>query len=255
MEKKCLWCLKREPLVTFQKKAHTIPKSLGGQNFNKNVCDTCNEFFGNRNNLNQGYSIEEALKETFNITRRKLLQVNDTKRKVGRFKSKFFEIKEKKGKQKLIIKPSFRFSSQFQSEICRAFKRGLYKMFFEELNKQKNVGYEKQYDKIRDFARFDKGDLPVFYFNRSVGVLLMLAREAETPTLFFDRMKYLYTNQTFTEIEFLGHVLGFPTTDFTNDQIQDYIYKSLQLKEKLFKNAVLIERLTDVDLALTIMDG
>ncbi|MBK0368245.1 HNH endonuclease [Flavobacterium agrisoli] len=39
--KSCLWCLKKEPDVTFIKKAHTIPKSLGGQNYNKNVCDDC----------------------------------------------------------------------------------------------------------------------------------------------------------------------------------------------------------------------
>jgi|AntRauTorckE5430_2_1112549.scaffolds.fasta_scaffold40981_2 hypothetical protein len=42
MELKCLWCLEEEPKVTFNKKAHTIPKSLGGQNYNKNVCDSCN---------------------------------------------------------------------------------------------------------------------------------------------------------------------------------------------------------------------
>lgn len=29
MQKKCLWCLKEEAKTTFNKKAHTIPKSLG----------------------------------------------------------------------------------------------------------------------------------------------------------------------------------------------------------------------------------
>jgi hypothetical protein len=31
IEKKCIWCLKTEPEVTFIKRAHTIPKSLGGK--------------------------------------------------------------------------------------------------------------------------------------------------------------------------------------------------------------------------------
>jgi len=149
MSKKCLWCLKSGTEVSFDKKAHTIPKSLGGINFNVNVCDGCNDFFGNRNSLNNKYSIEEALKETFNITRQRLLDINSQKRKTGRFKSKFFEIKNRKENCRLSIKPTFQFSGQFQKEICRAFKRGLYKMFFEELNRQKKIGFEKKWGRVR----------------------------------------------------------------------------------------------------------
>lgn len=58
MQKKCLWCLKEEAKTTFNIKAHTIPKSLGGQNYNKNVCDDCNSYYGN--SLEVGYSIEEV---------------------------------------------------------------------------------------------------------------------------------------------------------------------------------------------------
>lgn len=182
MSKKCLWCLNSEPETTFIKKAHTIPLSLGGQNFNKNICDSCNEYFGVDRGL-RNYSIEEALKETFNITRKRFLMVGESKRKIGRFKSKFFEIKERKGKYRLIIKPSFKFTPNFQQEICRSFKRGLYKMYFEELNRQKEVGYEDSFNIIRDYSRFDKGDLPVFYFTRSVGIIAYVKREAETLSL------------------------------------------------------------------------
>ena len=52
MKLKCLWCLNEEPKVTFEKKAHTIPKSLGGQNYNINVCDECNSYFGNKQEAN-----------------------------------------------------------------------------------------------------------------------------------------------------------------------------------------------------------
>ena len=57
-------------------------------------------------------------------------------------------------------------------------------MFLEELNRQKSIGYEKQFEVIRDFARYNKGDLPVFYFNRVFGLIMMFQREAETPILF-----------------------------------------------------------------------
>jgi hypothetical protein len=253
MSKKCLWCLKSETEVSFDKKAHTIPKSLGGQNYNGNVCDSCNEYFGNRNSENSKYSIEEALKETFVISRKRMM-LAVTKRKVGRFKSKFFEVKERKGKPRLIVKPSFRFDPEFQKELSRSFKRGLYKMFLEELNRQNEVGYEDQYNVIRRFARYNEGDLPVFYFNRKHGIIMMFAREAETPVLYFDRMKYLYSDDRFVEIEFLGHVFGFPTTQFSQKEFDDYIKKTLPLKTQFFTNVVLVKKLTDIDLSLKILN-
>lgn len=254
MVKKCLWCLKSVPEVSFYKKAHTIPLSLGGINYNNNVCDTCNEYFGDRKYHNKIYSIEEALKETFNITRQRLLMTNKQKRKTGRFKSRFFEIKQRDGNYRLEFKTEFKFSSQFQLEICRAFKRGLYKMFFEELNRQKGVGYEHNYDLIRKFARYNEGDLPVFYFIRTIGVMLLRTDEAATPFLLFERMKYLYSNEKFVEIEFLGHVFGFPISNYTNDELYNYRLSSFQEKKEFFKTAVEIERLTDIDITLNIMD-
>lgn len=249
---KCLWCFNSEPIVTFEKKAHTIPKSLGGQNYNNNVCDCCNSYFGNKQE--NDYSIEEALKEAFNITRKRLLDSENTKRKVGRFKSRFFEIKERKGKLRLTIKPTFRFNKEFQQNLCKAFKRGLYKMYFEELNRQKNIGYEDKYNVIREYARFNKRELPVFYFSRRIGIMAIFSREAETPILFFDRMNYLYSNEKFTEIEFLGHVFGFPITEVTTEEIQEYITESTNIKKEHFINLVLLDKLTEIDLTLKIMN-
>ncbi|RPD93445.1 HNH endonuclease [Aureibaculum marinum] len=253
--KKCIWCLKSYPEITFNKRAHTIPKSLGGQNYNKNVCDNCNEYFGNRNSHNGKYSIEEALKETFIITRKRLLSSKQViKRKVGRFKSKFFEVKVKNGKYSLTIKSSFRFEKGFQNELARAFKRGLYKVYLEELNRQKGMGQEEKYNIIRDFARYDIGDLPVFYFDRKIGAFIMFDRESETPFLFFDRMKYLIKSEKFDEIEFLGHVFGFPVTQFNQKDLEIYFKETKKLKTEFFRGFVKIEKLTDIDLTLSLMN-
>ena len=252
MIKKCIWCLKNESEINFIKKAHTIPKSLGGQNYNLNVCDSCNEYFGNKHEYN--YSLEEALKETFNITRRVMLLSDNPKRKVGKFKSRFFDLRERNGKPVLKIEPSFRFNKDFQNELCHAFKRGLYKMFFEVLNRQKQVGYENHYDVIRDFSRYNIGNLPVLYFNRAVGIFISFKREAETPVLFFDRMKYLYSNEKFVEIEFLGHVFGFPITSFSESDYQNYLNESFKLKKGHFLNAIMISKLTDIDIAMSILN-
>jgi hypothetical protein len=253
MNLKCLWCFKEDPEVTFDKKAHTIPKSLGGQNYNNNVCDSCNSYFGNKQDV--GYSIEEALKETFNITRRRLLFGKTPKRQVGRFKSRFFDLRERNGKPRLIVKPSFRLNFKYQRELSYYFKRGLYKMYLEELNRQTGKGFEQEYDVIRSFARYGVGVSTVLYFNRVAGIMMMFEREAETPILYFDRMNYLYSNEKFVEIEFLGHVFGFPISLFTKKDFDDYIAKSIKEKEGFFKDAIVIEKLTDVDLSLRIMNS
>ena len=209
INKRCIWCLESEDIVSFNKKAHTIPKSLGGQNYNKYVCDTCNEYFGATSKLNK-YSIEEALKETFCISRQIFLNKN-TKRKVGNFKSKFFEVKERNGKLRLGVKTLFKFNSEFQKEFCRNFKR-------------------------------------------KIGIFILSEREAETPVLVLGRMKYLLENDKFTEIEFLGHVFGFPYTECTEEDFQKYIQDSLELKKDHFSEAIMIDKLIDIDFALTILN-
>jgi len=84
--------------------------------------------------------------------------------------------------------------------------------------------------------------------------MLFFKSEAETPILLFDRMLYLYNNDKFAEIEFLGHVFGFPISKFNEKEYQDYIFESLKKKEEHFKSIVRIERLTDIDIALQIMN-
>ena len=251
-DKKCLWCLKTEPEVTFIKKAHTIPKSLGGKNYNRNVCDDCNYYFGNRDSHNGKYSIEVALKEAFCISRKRFLLGGIPKRKVGEFKSQFFEMKERNGKYRLAVKPSYLFVSQV--ELCRAFKRGLYKMYFEELNRQKGIGYEESFDIIRAFSRYNNYDLPVLYFTRKIGVMIFFKSEAETPILYFNRMNYLYSDSKFAEIEFLGHVFGFPIAHFSKEEFEDYAQKSIEMKKNFFIEANVIEKFTDIDIALSVMN-
>lgn len=252
-KKKCIWCLSSEKKESFKTKAHTIPKSLGGQSFNKNVCDNCNSYFGSR--VEYKYSIEEALKEGFNISRRMMLLSGKPKKKVGGFKSRYFDIRERNGKRTLKVLPSFRLNESFQKELCHAFKRGLYKLFLEELNLQKGLGFDDKYNVIREFSRYNKGDLPVIYFDRSVGIFMSIKREAETPVLLFDRMKYLYSNEKFVEIEFLGHVFGFPITDVTKEDFDSYITNSKELKLGHFNSWKKIDKLIDIDITLSIMDS
>ncbi|PIQ19140.1 MAG: hypothetical protein COW66_02665 [Flavobacteriaceae bacterium CG18_big_fil_WC_8_21_14_2_50_34_36] len=248
----CIWCLKNEPNITFLKKAHTIPRSLGGKHYNKKVCDNCNEFFGDRKSLNNKYSIETVLKEAFIVSRTRYLPQHP-KKNVGKFKSQFFEIKYRNNKPRLSPRISYKFSSQ--TELCRAFKRGLYKMYFEEISRQNGIGFEDKFNLIRNFARFDIGDLPVYYFTKRIGATLMFKSESETPILLFNRMKYLYSDEKFVEIEFLGHVLGFPIAEYSKRDLEKYLKKSIDLKKEIFSTYKEIQYFTDIDFTLSLFDS
>jgi len=107
----CIWCRRTNNETSFNKEAHTIPKSIGGEDICLNVCDNCNHYFGSpHNNLP---SIETVFKETFNITRVKFL---DTIQEIGKNKvlthptSLYFDINLKK--RKLSLKLTFRLKLQ-----------------------------------------------------------------------------------------------------------------------------------------------
>ncbi len=61
-EKICSLCSKKSPEVTFKKKSHIIPESLGNKiYFSNEECDDCNEKFGNE--------LENELAKYFNLNR------------------------------------------------------------------------------------------------------------------------------------------------------------------------------------------
>jgi len=129
-------------------------------------------------------------------------------------------------------------------------------MWFEEFDRQSksNIGQDEKFDIIRQFSRYNFGNLPVIYFGRKYGIFLFTKSEAETPTLILNRMNYLYENEKFTEIEFLGHVFGFPTAQFTREDFDLYIKSSFEKKTDFFVNAVLLDKLIDIDFTLSVMD-
>lgn len=154
--KHCIWCRKTELEVPFDKLAHTIPQSLGGKDICSNVCDFCNHLFG------QHYeglpSVETVIKETFNISRITFLD----KENIGKNKSltKFTSIyfKVNLDKSKIELKGAYKIQKGFQEKIGRQIKKGLYKIYLEETERQKGMGHKAEYDFIREFARYNIGD-------------------------------------------------------------------------------------------------
>ena len=251
--KACIWCFKDENETSFKSKAHTIPKSLGGQNYNKNVCDECNQYFGSYSTKDK-YSVEEAFKEVLCITRFVLLTNTKSKKKVGDFKSKFFDLREKKGKLNLKLKTALLLKSGFQSNLCRNFKRGLYKVWYEEYCRQNSViiNVNDKFSNLRKFCRYDEGNLPVLYFKRGIPIILQMKNEAATPVLKFERMDYLHSTNSFVEIEFLSHVFGLLIDDTNENDFKKYMKNSIEKKTKFFSEAILINSIFDIDITMSI---
>lgn len=254
--KKCIWCHREESETTFKKLAHTIPQSLGGKMICENVCDDCNHYFGNISDKLP--SIEETFKETFNITRLRLLgkeRVGKNKA-LAKFKSTYFNVDIQKGK--FALKPKFQLKPNFQKVLCRQFKRGIYKVFLEELERQENKGHQSKYQFIRNFARYNQVDLPVFYFQKGVGLIMTNESWLKNPELHIHkdyRMKYLFCDENFIEFELLGHVFGIVKNENWRFFYEDYITKSQNMKQNfIFKHMIEIDYLIDIDLALNVFN-
>lgn len=254
--KKCVWCSRTEDKTTFKKLAHTIPQSLGGKKICENVCDDCNLYFGSYNN--QLPPIETVIKETFNISRARFLESQNQigkNKAMPKFSSIYFNVDLKK--QKIEIKPSYRYHKNFQEKISRQLKKGIYKIFLEETERQKQNGHESKFDFVREFCRYDLGDYPVFYFERQYGIIVMADAWAKTPELFMDeekQFKYLVNEPSFFEFELFGHVFGIATSRQWELAGDNYIRKSCEAKKEFFKSWKLIKNFSDVDLVLSVLN-
>lgn len=130
-------------------------------------------------------------------------------------------------------------------------------MFLEEIERQKNNGHNPQYDFIREFARYNLSDYPVFYFERLFGVIIMVNEWVITPKLILEpnlQFKYLVNEPGFTEFEFLGHVFGIATTRNWELLVDNYIKKSSEAKKSFFRGYKQVTQFKDIDLALSILD-
>ena len=249
--KKCIWCYTDEIQTTFGNKAHTIPESMGGQMICINVCDGCNSYFGSIHDKLP--AIEETLKEAFNITRTRFLGEKNygPNKALARFKSRYFNVNLKE--RKMSLKPAFQLKPSFLYTLARQFKRGIYKIYLEEIERQNNDGFNAKHNLIRDFARYNIGELPVFYFEKTYGMLLTHPDWIKNPILHIhknSRMKYLHCNDHFFEFELLGHVFGIAISTEWQENLDEYLYESTMLKKKLFFQVKQIKFLTDMDLTL-----
>jgi len=175
---------------------------------------------------------------------------------MARFTSEYFSIDTKT--RKISLRAKYRLRAGFQERIGQQIKKGLFKIYLEELERQKGDALNDKYDFITEFARYGLSDYPVLYFERTHGIIAAVTKWMENPELFLDedyQFKYLVREPSFFELEFLGHVFGIPTSRHWQLAFDNYIKKSEEAKSGFFKSWRLVKKFSDIDLSLSILDN
>jgi HNH endonuclease len=243
MSKKCIWCLHEEPKVAFNNLAHIFPKSLGGKRICRNVCDSCNLYFGCKQpNLP---SVEIALKEPLNISRTFLLN-QSKENKLERFKSEYFDYNLKTH----IIKPKYKYRliSDFQTKFTRQFKRGIYKIFLEERSESVGDALSSQFDFIREFARRGIGDYPILYCQPNIPVVAVSQNDTEDPVIrFTEHSENIMKQYGFYSYFFITHTLAFPVIRTYELTFANYINSLYMDGKPMYSRIVPLKYITDLD--------
>lgn len=246
--KKCIWCLKTSDETEFNRKAHTIPQSLGGISICENVCDECNDFFGRKESGLP--AIEITLKEVLNLSRYLLLFDDENKHLKKRYKSEYFNLDFQK--KKIKFKHSYKFSSKFQKEFAKRFRRGLFKVFLEERERQKGDAIDSRFNFIRDFARYNKNDIPVYFQKPKFGIIVYNIDDVKNPTIRFTEYSDEIESKFSVYSYFLcGHSFIFPTSENT-DILKFQIHLIIE-KNPFGEDLVNISNIEDLDFRFNYM--
>ncbi|HEY5593275.1 MAG TPA: hypothetical protein VIK55_19945 [Paludibacter sp.] len=246
---KCIWCLKEKPVVEFYTKPHTIVKSLGSTNIGFDICDTCNSFLGTNGNGSYAMSVELAFKEIVNVMKLLLSNnLNETTYKT--FRSVYFDYFH--SKRTLKFRNTFRFNNKFITDLTRQFKKGIYEVFLQEYHRCVEDGLADKFNTIRNFVRFDKGDLPLYFLHNN-GVYLV-DEQIGCPTFSFPEIVLSEINNFgFYQMYLFGTIFFLEVTP--RSEYSREIYLKKESKEHIGSGFVyselrLMKYITDLDFTL-----
>ncbi len=106
----------------------------------------------------------------------------------------------------------YQMRANFQANFARLFRRGIYKVFLEERERQCKDAHERRYDFIRAFARYDLNDLPVYYLKPKFQIVFFALDDILHPEIrFTDHSEEIDSKYRFYSYSFMGHTLALPT--------------------------------------------
>ncbi|CAN5870496.1 hypothetical protein BH24BAC1_BH24BAC1_37450 [soil metagenome] len=244
---RCIWCLEGKPKVSFFNEPHTITKKLGATNIGFDICDSCNTYFGEVDKRSPySMSPELAFKEIFNVMRF-LLVVKKDANAWKELKSIYFEYRD--SKKALVVKRKFEVTHKFIANLTNQFKRGIYEVFLQEYHRCTENGLDDRFDAIRNFARKDVGDLPI-YFMEGNGIYF-ITDDINNPSLSFTSEVLTDINSYgFYKIWFAGCIFFLavtPRAELTREVYLRKMSQELNGSGNLFKGVRKMKYVTDLD--------
>ena len=253
-EGKCIFCGRSAPEVTFYEKPHTTPHSLGSDRIGFDVCDECNHYFGEPDKAQYPrIAVETSVKEIFGLIRF-MLQLEKEGHKNDRLSSKYFNFW--RGRNTLQIKPIFGGTSAFRRVFIKQFKRGMYELFLQEYHLVTGKGLDKKFDKVRRYARYGYGDIPIWHPRSRV---ILVEETLSIPELKFSE-KCLEEIDTYGFYSF--YLWGFwfylevtPRAELTREVYLNKIAKDIHVGGFVFSDMVELRDINDIDFTLRQLYG
>ena len=226
---------------------HTISKKIGANNIGLDICDSCNTYFGVKDKSKKyPMSVELAFKEIFNVIRHLLPPNKLENKKMDSIYFNYF-----KNKRVFKIKKSFQFQREFISMFTRQFKRGVYEAFLQEYHRITNNGLDSKFNKIRDFARFDKGDIPLYFIDND-GAIATQVNDAPSFSI-NDKSIQQITDFGFYLLLFFGFWFFLevtPRAEISREVFLRNIYRELNMPNPIFSGIKTLNYITNLDFTL-----
>lgn len=173
------------------------------------------------------------------------------KKKHPRYKSEYFNINAKG----ISIKPRFKLRNDFQEKLGRQFKRAVFKVFLEEREKQRHDALDDRFNFIREFARYDLCDYPIYYFTPKFGAIFYSKPDTISPMIRFTESSDLL-DEEFRVFEYgiMSHNFCIPTSRIYDLKIEDYKKHLVKTDHPFGLKLIDIKRVTDIDFTFQFMN-
>lgn len=156
----------------------------------------------------------------------------------------------------LQIKRGFTSAPSFRRVFIKQFKRGLYELFLQEYHLQTENGLDKRFDRVRLYARYGIGDLPLWHLQSRI---LLVEKELTMPELRFAK-------SALEEIDTYGfyslYLWGFwfylevtPCADLTREIYLRSVVKDMGVGGVVFSDLVEVRDINDIDYSLRQLYG
>lgn len=243
----CIFCRKNASETHFLKKPHTITKALGNKRIGKDICDSCNEYFGNKDKEKyKGLSIEVCVKEVLNFSRIRLLDPKMS------YSSEFFKFDSTQ--HKITVYPKFNNDNVWFERFTRLFKRGIYEMWLQEYHMYNFKALDPMFDAIRNFSRYDEGDVPLYYLVPTGAFLTSITTLNNTSFHINDNSTKDVYKYGFYKLYIAGHVFLLEVTPTAIDNralFFDKICSDLCIPGFAFKEIMELKSIKEIDIFLS----